>query len=149
MRYACNLSTPLVTWTARPALSACRVRTPLAMWSARPATPPVRCFCIASGPDVSRGFDVKEYNGLWHALTHDSTWPSDHSIAVVGPAGDDFVRAVKASCATAAGCTILSLVTQPKTRWQSVRVMLRCTSADDFCALHSSLKGLEGAKAVV
>lgn len=112
--------------------------------------PARRSFCSTPcGPDSTRGFDVKEYDGLWRALTQDSTWPSDRSIAVVGPVGDNFFEIVEAKCAEADGCTVLSLTTQPKTRWQSIRVMLRCGSADDFCALHSTLKGLEFTKAIV
>lgn len=79
----------------------------------------------------------------------DSSWPSDHSIAIVGPIGDDFVCAVETSCSTAQGCTVMSISTQPKSRWQSVRVMLTCNTADCFCALHSNLKKLEGTQAVI
>ena len=107
-----------------------------------------RPICLAAGPDASRGYDITEYDGLWRALQK-NTWPSDHTIAVVGPAGDEFVRAVEASCASAVGCSVLTIRTSSKVRWQSVRVSLRCGTADDFCAVHSVLKGLTGTKAIV
>ena len=101
------------------------------------------------GPDASRGFDIAEYDGLWRALARDSAWPSDRSIAIVGPTGDAFRAAVEASCEAAAGCEVLRLKAQAKARWQSVRVLLRCTSPDDFCAVHSVLKSLDGTKAII
>ena len=101
------------------------------------------------GPDASLGFDVTEYDGLWRALTRDSTWPSDRSIAIVGPTGDAFRETVEASCEAAMGCEVLSLKAQAKSRWQSVRVLLRCESPDAFCAVHSVLSSLDGTKAII
>lgn len=68
--------------------------------------------CVATGPNASRGYDVAEYQGLWHALTRDHTWPSEHSIAVVGLATGDFTAAIEAKCTAAAGCEVLSLNTR-------------------------------------
>ena len=142
----------MATRATRSALSSLLAAKPTRsrpLYSLLAAKPTRSCFCTTSGPDESRGYDVKEYDGLWRALMRDSSWPSDQKIAVVGPIGDDFLLAVEASCAAATGCSVLGLTTQPKTRWQSVRVMLRCGTADDFCALHSTLKGLDGTKAIV
>jgi putative lipoic acid-binding regulatory protein len=105
------------------------------------------CSGAAAGPDASR-YDVEKYGGLWRNLSREA-WPSDHILAIIGPADDSFVQAVKACCEAEDGCEIVQLSTQSKSRWQSVRLSVRCTSPDDFCALHSRLAALEGVKALV
>ena len=107
------------------------------------------CSSRADGPDASRGFDIVEYAGLWHALSRDSTWPSSRTIAVLGPGTDAFRSSVELCCRAAAGCEVLDLAVQQKVRWQSVRVRVHCGTPDDFCTLHSQLGTLEGVKAIV
>eukprot|EP00441_Pelagodinium_beii_P036886 CAMPEP_0197634488 /NCGR_PEP_ID=MMETSP1338-20131121/10568_1 /TAXON_ID=43686 ORGANISM="Pelagodinium beii, Strain RCC1491" /NCGR_SAMPLE_ID=MMETSP1338 /ASSEMBLY_ACC=CAM_ASM_000754 /LENGTH=182 /DNA_ID=CAMNT_0043206359 /DNA_START=67 /DNA_END=612 /DNA_ORIENTATION=- len=96
------------------------------------------------GPDPSRGFDVEEYRNIWSALSKERQWPSVQRFAVVGPAGGDFAAAVEARVAETLGRKPEQVSTEPRSRWQSVRMDVQCTSPDDFCALHSRLKSLEG-----
>ena len=113
-------------------------------WAARSL-----CDASASGPDPSRHYDIKQYEGLWHMLTQSHEWPHTQTIAVLGPVGREFQRAVEVCCGAASGCSIIETTTQAKSRWQSVRVSVRCLSPDDFCELHFRLSSLHGVKAVV
>ncbi|CAE8637702.1 unnamed protein product, partial [Polarella glacialis] len=102
------------------------------------------------GPDASRGYDVKEYRGLWQALFHGRQWPSLQSFGVVGPAGEEFLHATTASVAEVlSGREPDDVTTQERTRWQSVRLSVRCSSPDDVCALHHRLRQLDGVRSVV
>ena len=103
----------------------------------------------ASGPDTSRNYDIKQYEGLWHMLSREHAWPYTQTIAVLGPVGSDFQRAVEECCGAASGCSIIETSTEAKTRWQSVRVTVCCDSPDDFCELHFRLGGVHDVKAVV
>ena len=104
-----------------------------------------------TGPDASRGYDISEYAGLWRTLTElEPQWPSSQSVAVVGPIGDEFAASALACAHDVVGREATTVVsTQPRSRWQSVRLQVVCTSADDVCELHSRLRALEGARAVV
>ena len=106
-----------------------------------------RLCSTATGPDASRGYDVAEYEGLWRNLSRE-TWPSLQSVAIIGPADNDFVHAVEACSRVVQGCEVLDVTAQPKKRWQSVRVKVRCNSPDDYCELHSRLGSLAGVKAL-
>ncbi|CAE8654825.1 unnamed protein product, partial [Polarella glacialis] len=98
------------------------------------------------GPDPTRGFDVNEYHNIWKALSDEKAWPSVQRFSVVGPAGGDFAAAVQAQVADTLGHEPEKVATEPRQRWQSVRLDVRCATPDDFCALHSRLKSLEGVK---
>ena len=104
-----------------------------------------------AGPDASRGYDVSEYAGLWRMLNElEPQWPSSQTVAVVGPTGDDFIASALACAHDVVGREATTIVsTQPRSRWQSVRIRAVCTSADDVCELHSRLRALEGVRAVV
>lgn len=99
-----------------------------------------------AGPDPSRGYDVNEYKSIWQALTQEKSWPSMQRFSVVGPAGDAFALSVQARVVETLGWDAAEVKTEPRSRWQSVRLEVRCTSPDDFCALHSNLKSLEGVR---
>ena len=106
---------------------------------------------VQTGPDASRGYNVSEYSGLWRTLNElEPEWPSSQTVAVVGPIGDGFAASALA-CAHYVvgmeGATVVS--TQPRSRWQSVRLQVVCRSPDDVCELHSRLRALEGVRAVV
>jgi putative lipoic acid-binding regulatory protein len=104
-----------------------------------------------TGPDASRGYDVSEYAGLWRTLSElEPRWPSSQSVAVVGPIGDGFAASALACAHDVVGREATTVVsTQPRSRWQSVRLQVVCTSPDDVCELHSRLRALEGVRAVV
>ena len=104
-----------------------------------------------TGPDASRGYDVSEYAGLWRTLNElEPKWPSSQSVAVVGPIGDGFAASALACAHEVVGREATTVVsTQPRSRWQSVRLQVVCTSPDDVCELHSRLRALEGVRAVV
>ena len=76
-------------------------------------------------------------------------WPHDTTIAVVGPAGDEYIQAAQACLAATDGCESLTTSFVPKARLQSIRMHVRRDSPDAFCALHSCLAALPGTKAVV
>uniref|UniRef100_A0A7S4VLV7 Uncharacterized protein n=1 Tax=Alexandrium monilatum TaxID=311494 RepID=A0A7S4VLV7_9DINO len=99
-----------------------------------------------AGPDPSRGYDVNEYKGIWNSLSQEQSWPSMQRFSVVGPAGEEFARTVQVRVVETLGWDAAEVKTEPRSRWQSVRLEVRCTSPDDFCALHSSLKSLEGVR---
>ena len=91
-----------------------------------------------------------EYEGLWKALVaSEPAWPSTQKIAVVGPAGSEFAEAAVAAARAVVGHEATQFSTQPRTRWQSVRLEVTCATADDVCAVHSRLRALEGVKAVM
>merc|ERR1712046_174915 len=99
----------------------------------------------AAVPDVSRGYDVAEYAGMWKALQKE-TWPSVQKFSVVGPMGNDFKDAAEACVVKALGWDAIKVHVEPRKRWQAVRLEVRCTSPDDFCHLHSTLKNLDGVR---
>ena len=101
----------------------------------------------AGCPDASRGYDVEEYAGLWRQL-NERQWPQQTTVAVVGPIGDAFAAAAVACAHDVVGPNATAVTSEHRSRWQSVRLQVVCTSADDFCVLHSRLSALEGAKAV-
>ena len=106
-----------------------------------------RSLCSRAGPDASR-FDAVAYRGLWDNLSRE-TWPSQQQLAVIGPASQEFTEAVKTCGEATHGCTMLRVTTEPKSRWQSIRLSVLCETPDDFCSLHSRLSALEGVKALV
>ena len=101
-----------------------------------------------TGPDASRGYDVEEYAGLWRQL-NERQWPQQTTVAVVGPIGDAFAAAAVACAHDIVGPHATTVRSELRSRWQSVRLQVVCTSADDVCELHSRLRALEGAKAVL
>mmetsp|Transcript_95595 Transcript_95595/g.270306 ORF Transcript_95595/g.270306 Transcript_95595/m.270306 type:complete len:213 (-) Transcript_95595:173-811(-) len=103
----------------------------------------------AAEPDASRGFDVAEYRGLWQVLAREKAWPSVQRFAVVGPAGEEFAGQVVACVVRTLCWDPVQVSSEPRSRWQSVRVEVRCTSPDDFCALHSNLKRLDGVRFIL
>lgn len=112
-----------------------------------------RTFCrsVASdqtGPDATRGYDVVEYAGLWQQL-NERQWPQQTTVAVVGPIGDTFAAAAVACAHDVVGPHATTMTSESRSRWQSVRLRVLATSADDVCELHSRLRALEGAKAVL
>lgn len=82
-------------------------------------------------------------------LKQSHEWPHTQTVAVMGPVGSEFQRAVEECCGAASGCSIVETTVQAKSRWQSVRVSVRCLSPDDFCELHFRLSSLHGVRAVV
>ena len=106
---------------------------------------------VQTGPDASRGYNVSEYSGLWRTLNElEPEWPSRQTVAVVGPIGDGFAASALACAHDVVGREAATVVsTQPRSRWQSVRLQVVCRSPDDVCELHSRLRGLEGVRAVV
>eukprot|EP00927_Polykrikos_kofoidii_P065823 TRINITY_DN61540_c0_g1_i1.p1 TRINITY_DN61540_c0_g1~~TRINITY_DN61540_c0_g1_i1.p1 ORF type:complete len:184 (-),score=20.00 TRINITY_DN61540_c0_g1_i1:110-661(-) len=100
-------------------------------------------------PDPTRGYDVAKYESLWAALQKEGNWPSVQRFSVVGPASEDFTHSVEACVLTVVGCKPVRVAVIPKTKWQSVRLDVHCTSPDDFCALHSGLKNLDGVKYIL
>lgn len=107
------------------------------------------CSGAACGPDASRGFCIEQYAGLHAALSHERSWPCRQTIAVVGPAGDEYARAATEAVAASPGVEAVRVSSEPKSRWQSVRCEVLCDSPDDFCELHSRLSALDGTKAVI
>lgn len=106
---------------------------------------------MQTGPDASRGYNVSEYSGLWRTLNElEPEWPSSQTVAVVGPIGDGFAASALACAHDVVGSEAATMVsTQPRSRWQSVRLQVVCRSPDDVCELHSRLRALEGVRAVV
>ena len=106
---------------------------------------------VQTGPDASRGYNVSEYSGLWRTLNElEPEWPSSQTVAVVGPIGDGFAASALACAHDVVGMEGATVVsTQPRSRWQSVRLQVVCRSPDDVCELHSRLRALEGVRAVV
>ena len=106
---------------------------------------------VQTGPDASRGYNVSEYSGLWRTLNElEPEWPSRQTVAVVGPIGDGFAASALACAHDVVGSEAATVVsTQPRSRWQSVRLQVVCRSPDDVCELHSRLRALEGVRAVV
>ena len=106
---------------------------------------------VQTGPDASRGYNVSEYSGLWRTLNElEPEWPSRQTVAVVGPIGDGFAASALACAHDVVGREAATVVsTQPRSRWQSVRLQVVCRSPDDVCELHSRLRALEGVRAVV
>mmetsp|Transcript_38915 Transcript_38915/g.82876 ORF Transcript_38915/g.82876 Transcript_38915/m.82876 type:complete len:202 (-) Transcript_38915:77-682(-) len=102
-----------------------------------------------SEPDASRGYDVDEYGSLWRALAKDRGWPSVQRFSAVGPIGEDFPQAVSKCVSEVLGWDPVKVSREPRTRWQAVRLEVRCMSPDDFCAIHSCLKRLDGVKSVL
>ena len=100
------------------------------------------------GPDASRGYDVQEYAGLWRML-NERQWPQQQTVAVVGPIGNAFVDSAVAVAHEVVGPQATMVSTEPRSRWQSVRLQVVCSSADDLCDLHSRLRALEGVRAVL
>ena len=100
------------------------------------------------GPDGSRGYDVMEYAGLWKALQKQQ-WPSVQRVSVIGPVGDAFAKAALAAAHEVVGREATNMTSEQRIRWQSVRLDVVCASADDVCALHSRLRGLDKVKAVL
>ena len=103
----------------------------------------------AAGPDTSRGYDVARYHGLWTALSKEKQWPTETTIAVIGPAGDEYLAAAQACLASTAGCESVGTSLAPRSRFQSIRLSFQCESPDAFCALHSCLTAIPGTRAVV
>eukprot|EP00420_Gonyaulax_spinifera_P022838 CAMPEP_0197916132 /NCGR_PEP_ID=MMETSP1439-20131203/81440_1 /TAXON_ID=66791 /ORGANISM="Gonyaulax spinifera, Strain CCMP409" /LENGTH=197 /DNA_ID=CAMNT_0043538127 /DNA_START=35 /DNA_END=628 /DNA_ORIENTATION=- len=101
------------------------------------------------GPDTSRGFDPVEYKNIWQALSQEKSWPSVQRFSVVGPAGEVFVKSVESCVVGALGWEPVEVSTQPRSKWQSVRIGVRCASPDDFCTVHSRLKGLDGVRFIL
>eukprot|EP00933_Yihiella_yeosuensis_P072845 TRINITY_DN81384_c0_g1_i1.p1 TRINITY_DN81384_c0_g1~~TRINITY_DN81384_c0_g1_i1.p1 ORF type:complete len:191 (-),score=27.27 TRINITY_DN81384_c0_g1_i1:116-688(-) len=97
-------------------------------------------------PDPTRGFSIDEYGSIWKALSNEKTWPSVQRFSVVGPMGDEFAGAVQAKVSETLGRQAENVAFEPRKKWQSVRLDVRCESPDDFCALHSGLKSLDGVK---
>lgn len=113
-----------------------RMLAPTVSSKADPTAPTV------AGPDPSRGFDVEEYSRIWSALAQEKAWPSVHRFTVVGPVGDEFKRSAASTVTNTLGWDAESVTGELKSRWQSVRLDVRCATPDDFCALHSRLKSL-------
>ena len=112
--------------------------------------PMTRLLCSpAAGPDATSGFDVVQYHGLWTALSSEKEWPTKTTIAVIGPAGEEYLQAAQACLASTAGCEPLQTLLAPRLRHQSIRLSFQCDSPDAFCALHSCLTSIPGTKAVV
>lgn len=125
----------------------CTLRRPAARLVCR--APRLFCATSAGAPDATRGFDVQDYAGLWKALTEKETWPSAHTISVVGPVGDTFARSTASVVVDELGIdSIRDFQRNSKERWQAVRLRVHCVSPDDFCAVHSRLRALPDAKAV-
>mmetsp|Transcript_6371 Transcript_6371/g.11637 ORF Transcript_6371/g.11637 Transcript_6371/m.11637 type:complete len:165 (-) Transcript_6371:315-809(-) len=99
-----------------------------------------------SGPDVTKGYDVQEYGKIWQALSEEKEWPKVQRFSVIGPAGEEFLSSVKSLVLDTMGQPPEKIEVIPKTRFQSVRLDVRCASPDDFCLLHSRLKTIPNAK---
>eukprot|EP00931_Biecheleriopsis_adriatica_P044440 TRINITY_DN25424_c0_g1_i2.p1 TRINITY_DN25424_c0_g1~~TRINITY_DN25424_c0_g1_i2.p1 ORF type:complete len:164 (-),score=21.01 TRINITY_DN25424_c0_g1_i2:50-541(-) len=98
---------------------------------------------------VSHGtFDMDEYGGLYRRLEKE-TWPSTMRLVAVGPIGDEFREAVEASVVKVLGWDPVDIEVEKRSRWQSIRMKVRCITPDDFCALHSYLKTVDGVKSVL
>ncbi|OLQ04468.1 hypothetical protein AK812_SmicGene12445 [Symbiodinium microadriaticum] len=102
----------------------------------------------AAGPDATRGYDVQEYGKIWQALAQEKQWPSVQRFSVIGPSGAEFLETVKGVVSSTTGEEPEKIEVVAKTRFQSVRLDVRCASPDDFCLLHSRLKSIPKARFV-
>lgn len=96
-----------------------------------------------------RNYNFEEYRGVYRRLISDETWPQVLRIVVVGPIGDAFRQTVEEATPKVLGWDPLSVIVNERTRWQSLKLDVRFTTPDDFCALHSYLKTIEGVKTVL
>eukprot|EP00439_Symbiodinium_sp_Y106_P047625 s207_g6.t1 len=86
-----------------------------------------------------RNYNFEEYRGVYRRLISDETWPQVLRIVVVGPIGDEFRQTVEEATPKVLGWDPLSVIVSERTRWQSLKLDVRFTNPDDFCALHRSL----------
>mmetsp|Transcript_51049 Transcript_51049/g.114713 ORF Transcript_51049/g.114713 Transcript_51049/m.114713 type:complete len:178 (+) Transcript_51049:70-603(+) len=96
-----------------------------------------------------RSYNFEEYRGVYRRLISDETWPQVLRIVVVGPIGDEFRQTVEDAAPKVLGWDALTITVNTRTRWQSVKLDVRFTNPDDFCALHSYLKTIDGVKTVL
>jgi len=99
-----------------------------------------------AGPDATRGYDIQEYGKIWQALAQEKQWPSVQRFSVIGPSGAEFLETVKGVVSSTTGGEPEKIEVVTKTRFQSVRLDVRCASPDDFCLLHSRLKSIPKAR---
>jgi len=68
---------------------------------------------------------------------------------VIGPVGDALKEAVERCVFTELGWEAVEVKSEPRTKWQALRIRARCPTPDDYCALHSCFSKLDGVRAVV